>query len=625
MNALEYLKIVGSHVVLTAFRDRHNQLVDRVIYDVKIVEDEDGKTHLDFYLNGKIESLMIPTQLVSLTDVSVSDLLNGQTLLYNTVLKKWVNSTPSLSSLSDVNLKATIVAKDVLFYDGTKWVNGLADNTDYSSTAFLNNGDSYNKALSSLDDVLRLLAPAKPDNLSNKTLTISGSYSAIQTSSNITRFNVTNNLKPTISFVGGAFNGASGNLSAKLFIGGDSTPKVTPDILFTTTSDTGKNASDTGLNIKLNITDDYDFHQGVAGKSGFWIAFAANVEVIKNLTVTPEEHKVSMTHTETGSAELTFYTDDAVTPTISNTSVSTAAAGTRTISGVPTLSNNDLVDISFKVENAIRNFYRESIASVSSLVTNPHTFKISLTTNKNHGDVFTAATALSINNNIHNEDVSFTFSGFNSRGISASSTAKVINKTLRVDTISNEAGRLTSGTGSLPTTGYGTAFNSTQSLLLNEELQLVGGKYQYPSGNYTTNYPVAGPNYSTITSGLRYVTFSVNITEASTIRIIFNGSENFDQHMNVNKTMNNNFSLQIRINGSKPTSGWLDGNKPYAGGNPMNNGDGALILASANTTATSKDIAFGTSNKTGMCYVRIGLNYHTANRMKFSDITIIAA
>jgi hypothetical protein len=599
MNALDYLKIVGSHVVLTAFRDRHNQLVDRIIYDIKVELNEDGSTRLDFYMNQRIVSVTIPTKL---------------------------------AQLQDVRLKEPLAVKDVLYFDGEYWTNGVAENNDYGNSTFIRYGDTYNIAFRTLDDILALLAPAKPQSLSAKALIIPGSYSAIQTSTNVLRSHVTSNTTPTITFTDGAYDGAAGDVSATLLIGGDSVIKTTSKITLTPEvgADIGKTVTDLGLNLRLTITEDYDFHAGIAGKQGFWIAFTANADVIKALPYQPEEHKASIIHSLTGKAELIFYTDDAILPVLSLTSVSTTAPGTTKISGVPTLITNDLIDISFRVNSAIRNFYRENIARVSSVATTLYDFNISLTSTKVHGQVYDATRALPVNNNVYSEDVVFTFSGFNSRGEAGIAPGRVTNKKIRVDTISKE-NRLTSGVGRLPAVGtYGTAYTTTksaESLLAqgNEELQLVGGKYQYPSGDYTSNYPVAGPNYNSITSGFRYVTFAIDIVETSTVTIFFEGAENFSAYMNENKTLDSTkFSLQIKVDGSKPTNGWLDGNLPYPGGNPMLDNDGALILASTNTTANNKDIAFGTANKTGKCYIRIGLNFQSSNKMKFSGIRVVA-
>jgi hypothetical protein len=659
MNALEYLKIVGSHVVLTAFRDRHNQLIDRVIYDVKVETEADGSKNLVFFLNKSEFRVPIPTTLSSLTDVNLSSLVDGQTIIYNAKTLKWINSTPSLSSLSDVSLKIgdnfssneKLKDGDVLLYKGGSWTNGISENTQYGTPTFINNGDSYTTALGSLDEILGLLAPAKPQNLSTKVLSIDNSYTAIETKSNTSKTNITRNRKPVLRITGGAYNAASGSLSAKLWIGSNMVSKDTTAITFTKGNDTGKTASDAENNLTLSITTDYDFHAGQSGKSGFWMAFDTQAAINVDLPTTNDvhEHKLSITHSQTGTTQLTFYTDDSTTPTISNDSLNViikhlvnSIPTIKRISGVPTLTVNDELDVTFQVNNAINNFYNSTIARATSSVTNTHDFVTN--TPKQHGDYYVANTKLLVSNGVFNSNVSVDYFGFSAgysiNDVHVKKSVSIANKAIRVDTKSDELNgvykRVTSGMGLAPLTGYGSSYDSNMSLYqtvennYKYEMQLSDAKYQYPKGNYSNLYPTGGANYDLITSGWRYVTFSTLVDEVTSIKLYFDLIEDFSKYANADKTLDTNFfTLQVKVDSTegKGTNGWIDANKAHSPSvpNPTNTGDGALALGSTttvvNSTTFSRDVTFGTVNKKGTCYVRVGFNHGAT--MKFNRIRIV--
>jgi hypothetical protein len=153
------------------------------------------------------------------------------------------------------------------------------------------------------------------------------------------------------------------------------------------------------------------------------------------------------------------------------------------------------------------------------------------------------------------------------------------------------------------------------------ELMLQNGRFQWPAGNYTSNLPTPGFDYSTLVNtfnltGFRFATFNVGtITAASNMTINIVGGVNFGSSPVVS-----GFSLQCRImNGSTPVTGWLDINAAYPGvGQPSNNGDPALNLGSS--TATTKVVTFGSPlTRTGTVYIRAGLP--TLSTKTFTNIT----
>jgi hypothetical protein len=208
-----------------------------------------------------------------------------------------------------------------------------------------------------------------------------------------------------------------------------------------------------------------------------------------------------------------------------------------------------------------------------------------------------------------------------------------------VDTVSVEgtistSTRVRSGNGVYPSYGSGNSqFGDNYSPTFNNvsirgnietvasELMLQNGKFQWPTGNYTSNVPTSGDDYSTLVTtfnspaGVRFATFNVGtITAASNMTINIVGGVNFGSAPVVA-----GFSLQcIIMNGSTPVTGWLDINSAYSAGQPTNNGDPALNLGSS--TATTKVVTFGSPlTRTGTVYIRAGLP--TSSNKTFTNIT----
>jgi hypothetical protein len=209
-----------------------------------------------------------------------------------------------------------------------------------------------------------------------------------------------------------------------------------------------------------------------------------------------------------------------------------------------------------------------------------------------------------------------------------------------VDTVSIEgtisgSTRVRSGNGVYPSFGSGNSqFGEDYSPTFNNvsirgndetvasELMLQNGKFQWPVGNYTSNVPTPGDDYSTLVTifnspaGVRFATFNVGtINAASSMTINIVGGVNFGTAPVVS-----GFSLQcIIMNGSLPVTGWLDINSAYLGvGQPSNNGDAALDLNLS--TPTTKRVTFGSpSTRTGTVYIRAGLP--TSSTKTFTNIT----
>ena len=479
------------------------------------------------------------------------------------------------------------------------------------SIANIQSGDRVEDALDKVENILFKLAPARPPNLNTKSLLLSGAYTANLQSTNTTIPSaVTNDTTPTFPLVGGmvvanAFSdGDVGQLSASI-------DGITVGARLLST------ASDVGTYGELQITSDADFYVGQVGKAGFWNALLAQIATTTPIT-TVGPHTAQLQHTQTGNTPLfTFYIDDPVTPTLVTGSV--IATGSIYISGVPALvggQSGSSVILSATASNTVGRFYNSTRIFQGS-GTGISTSNFTLPSAPVSESIQSGSRTISINGGSTSENASFTVTAFNSIG--STSAFAITNTHIRMDSTLDPANRVKSGYGQF---GFdGTPFESSQSIATAvEELQMLNGQFRYPTGNYTSALPVAGPDYSVVTPGAylntRWVTFNMGtITNKANIQV------NFSNTFGFSGALMSNFSLYVRVNGSTPTVGWVDGNAAFPGtGNPTNDGDPALVVA--NSTSTSKLVTFGTAVKTGTVFVRIGIP--AGDTKRFGGITIIA-
>lgn len=479
------------------------------------------------------------------------------------------------------------------------------------SIANIQTGDRVEDAFDKVENILFKLAPARPPNLSTKSLLLSSAYTANLQGTNTTITNaVTNNTTPTFPLVGGmvaanAFSdGDQGQMTASVDGANVGARQLTP-------------SSDVGTYGALQITSDADFYVGQAGKAGFWNALLAQIVTTTPIT-TVGPHTAQLQHTQTGNTPaFTFYVDDPVSPTgVSGTVVAT---GSVYISGVPALvggQSGSSVTLSATASNTVGRFYNSTRIFQGS-GTGISAGNYTLPSSPLSESVQSASRAFSINAGSQSENASFTVTAFNSIGTSVGSA--ITNTRIRMDSALDPANRVKSGFGQF---GFdGTPYEASQSIATAvEELQFLNGQFRYPTGNYTGSLPVPGPDYTSVAPGaynnMRWVTFNMgSVTNAKNIRV------NFSNAVGFGSVLLSNFALYVRVNGSTPTVGWVDGNAAYPGvGDPTI--DGAPALAVAESTTTSKLVTFGTAVKTGTVFVRIGIP--AGDTKRFGGITITA-
>lgn len=480
----------------------------------------------------------------------------------------------------------------------------------------LNTGTTINDAVDQIDEILALLAPAKPNRLDQSTFitptfttalasrnwnVISGtSVSNIIMNNNQPLYIITGSSSGTFS---GFWNGLSGNLS--FFVNGNL--NGFKDL---TSSSVSQSTGNTGTYSGLTITV-RDYYINQTGRSGFWSAISATGRTTNQLSYTIfTSHTYTFSHSETGSLSTLFYIDNPSTPSVLTPTITTFPSITRYVSGVPSLSNGDVFSVSYTINNAISKFY--PIGVFGQLTTNSVTngawgttttfLGSSITPIPFSGDSVTLTNQnITTSNNRYGETLTVFGTGYNARSISSNSSVLTING-YRVDTVSNETIRLGSGTLQPYPTNYGYIYNSNTSLLSGNyinELQLLNGIYRYPNTNYIG---YGGPTYTGLTTN-RYVTFNVgSIINAAnfTLNIVGNG------FTTTSNQITNGIFLNVIISGS---TGWLNGNSPYSSGIPTNDADPSMDSGNSTQTSTSisRRITLGPTTRTGNVFVKMGL------------------
>jgi hypothetical protein len=510
---------------------------------------------------------------------------------------------------------------------------GVATDGSYDTGLLgLTSASTINYTVDQIDTILALLAPAKPPRLDASSWISPGYSSAVASGDwdNIsgTTLNkvIFNNLLPQFRVTGGTsgtfsgfWNGLLGDITFYVNSVSNGTKTLTAGSVNASTANTG-----TYLGLTLNVND---YYLNQTGKSGFWSAIAASGKTqnsLSNIVFTSQTY--TLTHSNTGSVSETFYVDNTSTPTISNISQTSTPSITRYVSGVPSLAVNDSFTYSYIVNSAVSKFYTTGTFAMmngSTWTTNNTTYASSSLSPKPFSgqSVTLTSQSLAATTNKYSESPSITFYGYNAiNGVGTSSSSLT---GYRIDTVSNENRLRNAANGENPTffpITYTLPYTSSDRIVSNPtgdsynyELQLLNGSYQLPSGNYTSF--IGGYDYSSPGSQTRFVLLTGSpISSVNSVTISFNGvSGTWNAAPN---GVTSGLFLNVRVGGI----GWIDGNAAYPGsGSPSANGDPAMVAAPA-STATSKQITFGSTARSGTIYVRIGLP--AGSDKKFTGITI---
>ena len=460
--------------------------------------------------------------------------------------------------------------------------------------------------LNPIENDLALLKPAPPDDLSGKDLQLS-LYTAIREGTTSTVDDCTDNTTPRAT-VDDVYDGDTGEVSS--WIDGSEQDAVTLS-----------EDDDSGVYGTLEIINDEDPYAGVDGKEGFYKQLDLAIQAESGLSV--DLHSYQLKHSKTGDSNvLEFYVDDPQTPVVQNIGLTLPNPSTvRYISGVPSMDVGENILTTFEVAEACNTHYNDSLiaevnsSSISDVDLSPGDEDV---TPVNGTPVSYTDIVASIIDNAYSENVTLDHIGYNSIGTASFTVSQ--SSGLRVDTVSDESIRVTAeGDVNYPNTGYGNTYDSTKSIKssgdsYDYELQLLNGKFQRPTGNYT-GMPAPYDNGEDYSTGMdtyeRRACFEgLSISNATSLEIQINGAENFSG------AETSGLTLYIKVEGE---TGWLDANTAYPGtGDPSNDGDACLVYSESD--GDTKKVTFGSIARSGQVYVLVGLP--DGSTKKFSDITI---
>jgi hypothetical protein len=467
-------------------------------------------------------------------------------------------------------------------------------------------------AVDRFNEILLLLAPIPPKNWNNAITSISftnTSYTPRALTSGSGVVNMFTSLTPTLTDV----DVVSTQDNSRVDTSGLTFSLVDNGVIVegVTLSGNATTIKSTG-NIRHSAS--VDPYLGVSGKAGFYTGITdfSLADTLPTIAASSSQRTLQLFHPGTDSPEtFLYYIDTPLTVSI-GTITATVPSMTSYISGVPTLTTSDTItSISFNITNVSSYFYSAtSVYAINAgLVAGSTGDPDSIPTSHAETGSVTGKSAAVLTNQFSDLSLSFTAKGRNSIGTYGSNTT-FTSTTHRVDTVSNETPRKTSGSGSYPASGYNGVYGSSQSLVVTytEELQLRNGLYVYPTVDYTS---VGGPNYSGA-SGTRWATFNLgtftnnnaftlNFISSTGITLIYGES---------------NLLVEVKIEGA---TYWVDGDDAYGGvGDPGSYVDGVAAVDVASSTATSRRITFGAPTYTGDIIVRVGF---TGTGLQFGSLT----
>ena len=186
---------------------------------------------------------------------------------------------------------------------------------------------------------------------------------------------------------------------------------------------------------------------------------------------------------------------------------------------------------------------------------------------------------------------------------------------IRVDSKSDESNRVDSETLDI--------WDSTASIVYKNELQMLGGQYQWPRGDYSFNgnklyidLVPAGPDYSDIDGTERFVTLKYNIENKNGFYLEIPSSEGLSFDPDTKAILSfSTFACKVGKD-----SDWLDMNTPYDGvGSPLElENKGCLVVD--DSSYTKHYYTFGDKTLSGDLFIKVGIPNN--KEVKFSNLKV---
>ena len=278
------------------------------------------------------------------------------------------------------------------------------------------------------------------------------------------------------------------------------------------------------------------------------------------------------------------------------------------ISGVPTLSIGDVLLVK-NIKNNTLHYFKKNSNKIYDINFLGKTYDgMPQNIYVNYSPTVVLNDEVIIPKNVTVDEVDVTVNSYNIFGENnGSETEKFY---MHIDALSDESNRVNSNTLK--------SYNSSESLLNNNELQLEYGLYQWPIKNYQKNGDISysnfnslfiskGPNYSECsTDGERFVTLKYNLEYANGIWIEILNPKNMTQNT-LTKAFDFN-TMNIKVVDTDYSTGWLDALKSYDGiGINKSDGQGCLVIQKC--LENKIYCTFGPKPIKGTLYIKCGIKY----------------
>ena len=561
-----------------------------------------------------------------------------------------INNRNTLSSLGAMTNSNISVFSDIGSDPTTgQWINQYFDGWN-SNTRILD-------AFYDLSSFVNRFAPEKPNNISDITLSLSNinTYAGVSTSAFGTTANNVVDASEDIRIISDErFEPySSGTLKTYLYTPATSYSTIAVDLSDVPETLPNVVSVQSGSNI-YTVEVDRDDHYGVIpGYKGFYDSVSIDVDIPSGLLPSSDSYRFEARHlTSDANAEVVFHIEDPRDPVIANVSQLTGVTdgvSLKYMSGIPVLKQGDFINIDLDVEDAVRYFYKEDyiVSMESEISANSTTIGLddtsllspssqlpftALTSSTDDGPVIEISGAsIEISANVVVSTPQIEITAYNSLG--GESTIVTPSQILPIDDMYDEVGvRLFSGDGDFPAgsegVNWGNVYTEQQSqedLMGNQELQYFGGRYFYPQTDYSSlpdivhsGSNISYPDYSNNSTTFRWSTFflgSIQDQKYYNFRIRDTSGIGYDLLDGVEVTAN--LKVYLRVNNESNIdagTGWLDMNKSYNStsiSNPEDDGDPALDLSWMEGNPNYRRATFGTEERTGNVFVRIGTTDRT--------------
>jgi hypothetical protein len=308
-----------------------------------------------------------------------------------------------------------------------------------------------------------------------------------------------------------------------------------------------------------------------ATKSGFYTSLKAAITAVMDAPSTALR-TIKLEYSEDNFLTSFALTGDYRVESSTGSSVTdiaaTAPAMSNYVSGVPTLIENEVITVTGKIVNAVKNYYPTTKIAESTVDATKASATMLLSGGQKRNDTINYSKTHQVNSGQFDESIDVNLKSWDIFAVGGDQS--VILSERRIDTIGfakagiDAATRFVTNVSAYNVAPATTLYNSvahSSSLLTGiyaTQLQLENGKYIYPSKNYSsTGLNLGGPDYSGAT-GTRWAEFKIGNIPSGIPRsgfvIFVDGAQNITSFVNTT-----GMQLYVKVG----TGGWLNANASW--------------------------------------------------------------